>query len=122
MDYILLSLPLCLFALLGFFQFAKIIILKLFIHGKLPPCILVLAMDGDKDDAEFIIRSIAERIRWKKDLPYSEVVVADGGIGEKTTRILAALCDEYEFLKVVPAEKLASHITGHTEASAVSQN
>lgn len=122
MDYILLSLPLCLFALLGFFQFAKIIILKLFIHGKLPPCTLVLAMEGDKDDAEFIIRSIAERIRWKKDLPYSEVVVADGGIGEKTTRILAALCDEYEFLKVVPAEKLASHITGHTEASAVSQN
>ena len=122
MDYILLSLPLCLFALLGFFQFAKIIILKLFIHGKLPPCTLVLAMEGDKDDAEFIIRSIAERIRWKKDLPYSEVVVADGGIGEKTTRILAALCDEYEFLKVVPAEKLASHITDHTEASVVSRN
>ncbi|MBQ3073825.1 MAG: hypothetical protein IJD19_04010 [Ruminococcus sp.] len=109
MGYILTYFTVCLLALLGFLELARIILLKIFTPKRMPPCSLVLSMKDNVKDAEFIIRSIAERIRWNKDLPYSEIIVTDNGLDEKTAPILRALCEEYKFLKIVPADRLSSY-------------
>ena len=38
-----------------------------------------------------------------------EIVVADNGIHEKNAEILCALCKEYKFLRVIPADRLGAY-------------
>ncbi len=109
MDYILAGLIIAFLAVFGFLQLAKIIVVKILIPKNMPSCSLLLRMQGEQDDAEMIIRSIAEKIRWKKDLPYNEIIIADCGINNKTLRILQALCEEYQFLKIIPKDNLNAY-------------
>ena len=91
MGEVLLKVVFALFAVLGMveaFRLFALWLLKTKNPGKLH---LIVRMDGHDEEAELVLRSACERVRW---LPGggAEVLVIDCGMDEETRRICDMAC------------------------------
>lgn len=88
---ILFKIVFVLFAVLGMVEAFRLFLfwlLKTKNPGKL--C-LVVSISGHDEDAELVLRSACERIRWLPD-GKTELIVVDCGMDEETRRICEMAC------------------------------
>lgn len=82
-----------LFAVLGIVEAFRVFLfwlLKTDHPGKL---YLVISMSGHDEDAELVLRSACERVRWIPD-NQTELIVIDRGMDEETRKICEMACDD----------------------------
>lgn len=88
---ILFKIVFVLFAVLGIVEAFRMFLfwlLKTENPGKL---YLVISLSGHDEDAELILRSACERIRWIPD-SNAELIVIDRGMDEETRQICKTAC------------------------------
>ena len=68
-------------------------------HGK-NAGILVVPIKGHNEEAELLLRSAAERVRWMSGGRPQAVVCMDCGMDSSTLAICASVCADYPFMEL----------------------
>ncbi|MCI1964671.1 MAG: hypothetical protein LKJ17_00845 [Oscillospiraceae bacterium] len=80
-----------LFTILGMVEAFRIFLFWLLKTEKSGKFCLILTMTGHDEDAELVLRSACERLRWMPDRQ-AELIVVDCGMDEETRRICELTC------------------------------
>lgn len=68
--------------------------------------IIVTPLENEKHNAEFILRSAAERLKWFCRGGSDCVLCLDCDMDEETESICSALCREYGFIRLIKKQEL----------------
>lgn len=89
------------FAVIGVVAFVRELTYFLFRNKSDNTVMLVTPVRGKCEDAEYMLRSAAAKIKWVSRGRYDYVICLDCGMDEETKRICEKICSEYGFAKLV---------------------
>lgn len=70
--------------------------------------LIVVPVTGHDEEAEFVLRSAAQRAKWMGGKDEKRVLCVDCGMDEETRHICETICREYRFMEIVTPEELGS--------------
>lgn len=85
------------FAVLGVIAFLKELNCFIFKNKNIDALILVVPIKGKQDDAEYVLRSAAARIKWISRGRQDRLICLDCDMDEETRKICEGICKEYGF-------------------------
>ena len=104
-----------LFAICGFIQVLKSVILRLY-KSKGDRTILLIAPFGNNDfDAEYTLRSCIAKIRWTGKSGPQKVICLDAGMNENSKKICELMHKKYEYLEIMSTEEFISLFSGRNQ-------
>lgn len=68
--------------------------------------VLIVPVKGHNEEAEFLLRSAAERVRWLSGGHPQAVVCMDCGMDEATQAVCASVCADYPFMELYPKQEV----------------
>lgn len=97
-------------AVIGAASVVRELSLRLFSYREKHSVLLVTPVN-DGDNAEFVLRSAAEKLRWGRGRR-SCAVCLDCDLDEHTRKICETVCRDYGFLKLMTKEELKGELFG----------
>ncbi|HIS69464.1 MAG TPA: hypothetical protein IAA58_08910 [Candidatus Gallacutalibacter stercoravium] len=86
--------------LLGFVEiFKHAVLLILRMKGE-KEIMIVVPVRGHNEEAELLLRSAAERVRWAGDMRDSRVICLDCDMDEETRKICTLIAKDYSFMEI----------------------
>ena len=101
---ILSAVLLVVFAAIGVCAVVRELSMRLFTDKTAYSILLITPVDN-ADNAEFVLRSAAAKLRWGRGCR-SCAVCLDAELDDETRRICETVCREYGFLKLMTKEEL----------------
>ena len=98
---VLSSVLLVVFAVIGVIAFVREISYYLFRYKNDNSIMFVTPIDGKCDDAEFMLRSAAAKVKWVSRGKHNYVICLDCDMDDETKRICENICNEYGFAKLI---------------------
>lgn len=92
---------LVIFAVIGIIAFVRDLSYFLFRIKKDNSIMFVTPISGECDDAEFILRSAAAKVKWVSRGKNDYVICVDCDMDEKTRKICENICKDYGFAKLM---------------------
>lgn len=89
------------FAIIGVAALLRTITYYLFRYKKDNTIMLIAPMKGKCEDAEFILRSAAAKVKWVSRGKNDYVICLDCDMDDETKRICESICKEYGFAKML---------------------
>lgn len=59
---------------------------------------LIIPIKGHKEDAEFVLRKAAIKLKWKNSGKNSSIICLDCGMDSETRKICSLVCKDYDFM------------------------
>jgi len=91
-------------AVVGCLQAVRWIVMRVLTLSRKSGGVWVVPMAGHRSDAEYIVRGLAARRRWDRELAATEVAVADMGMDGETRKIVEVFCAESGIRLIRPEE------------------
>ena len=92
---------LVIFAVIGIIAFVRDLSYFLFKNNKDSLIMFVAPISGKCDDAEFILRSAAAKVKWISRGKNDYVICLDCDMDEETRTICETICKDYGFAKLM---------------------
>ena len=92
---------LIIFAVIGIIYFVRDISYFLFRNKKDNSIMFVTPIDGECEDAEFMLRSAAAKVKWVSRGKNDFVICLDCDMSEETRKICENICREYGFARMI---------------------
>ena len=88
------------FAVFGFAQWVKSVVLFFTKHSTPPVnALLIIPIEKNCEQAEYILRSVAEDFKWTKHKRGSKIICIADNPDAQTEKICRTVCDEYSFME-----------------------
>lgn len=101
------------FLVMGLVETCRLLLFWLLRPEKAAPTVQVVPLSGHVENAEYLLRGIAEKMRWEK--PDCRLVCVDGGMDWETREICLHLQREIPFLEFCRAEELGEWLFSKRE-------
>lgn len=98
------------FAVLGVIYFVRDISLFLFRYKKDNTIMFVTPVNGKCDDAEFILRSAASKVKWISRGKNDYVICLNCDMDEETKKVCENICKDYGFARIVSKKEFLEMI------------
>lgn len=89
------------FAVFGVIAFLKELTGFVFRNKSSDAVVFIAPINKNQDDAEYILRSVAARIKWISRGKSDSLICLDCDMDEETRRICESICNEYGFAKLM---------------------
>lgn len=106
MPQVIGNIILILLAAIGLTELIRWIALKILTPSKKHKIMMVVPIHGHEEEAEYLLRGAAQRIKWSGIEPV-ELVCLDCWMDRDTARICATVCEDYAFAKMMNLEELS---------------
>jgi hypothetical protein len=98
-----------LLGLIGVTELVRLIVFWMLSPGRGEKMLIVVPVTGHDEEAEFVLRSAAQRAKWMGGKDEKRVLCVDCGMDEETRRICETICREYRFMEIVAPEELENY-------------
>ena len=93
------------FAVVGVCEFCRGIV-KLFTKSQdEKEIVLIEPICNKQEDAEYLLRSAAQRVKWMGKNGPNRVICLDCNMDEETKRLCSMVCSEYPFMEMYSKEE-----------------
>ncbi len=93
------------FAVMGVIAFVRELTYLLFLNKKDNTVMFVTPVKGKCENAEYLLRSAAAKIKWVSRGKHDYVICLDCGMDDETKGICEKICREYGFAKLMGKEE-----------------
>ena len=107
------SVAVVLLGLIGVTEVVRLIVFWMLSPGRGEKMLIVVPVTGHDEEAEFVLRSAAQRVKWMGGKDEKRVLCVDCGMDEETRHICEAICREYRFMEIVQPEELGERFRLH---------
>ncbi len=105
MVYMLLYIIIGVFAVVEIVNLITELVHWVFDYKKETKTFLMTPVKGKRPDAEFMLRSLASKVKWMGKFRPTRVICLDCGVDEETKNICLAVCREYPFMEYMTKEE-----------------
>lgn len=98
------------FAVFGVISFVREISLFLFRYKKDNTVMFITPVNGKREDAEFMLRSAASKVKWVSRGKNDYVICLDCDMDEETRKVCENICKEYGFTRMVSKKEFLEMI------------
>lgn len=98
------------FAVFGVISFVRAVSLLLFRYKKDNTVMFVTPVDGKCEDAEFMLRSAASKVKWISRGKNDYVICLNCDMDEETKKVCENICKEYGFARIVSKKEFLEMI------------
>ncbi len=102
------------FMILGMAEACRLLIFWLLRPHRAKGCAVVMVLKGREEEAEYLLRAAAERLRWMGGKGPHRLICVDRGMDEETKEICRRMQVEIPFLEICPAGELESRLSEDT--------
>ena len=99
-----------LLGLVGITEVVRLIVFWMLSQGRGEKMLIVVPVTGRDEEAEFVLRSAAQRVKWMGGKDEKRVLCVDCGMEEETRRVCETICREYRFMEIVTPEELGGRL------------
>ncbi len=92
---------LVIFAVIGVISFVRFLSFYLFRYKNDNSIMFITPIDGKCEDAEFMLRSAAAKVRWVSRGKYDYVICLNCEMDDETKKVCENICEEYGFAKLI---------------------
>ncbi len=89
------------FAVIGVISFIRELAYLLFRYKNDGSVMFITPIGKDCENAEFMLRSAAARVKWISRFKHDYVICLDCDMDEETKKICEKICEEYGFAKLI---------------------
>ena len=101
---------LVLFVIIGLTEFCRILIMWLYRPKHSEKITIVVSIHGHQEDAEFILRSAVEKVRWMGGPEQKQLICVDCGMDDETRKICQMISNQYSFVEICNAQNLTARL------------
>lgn len=98
------------FAVTGIIHIVKELTYFLYRNKNQSNIILLTPMKGNEENAEYILRGAAEKIRWLCKNRNDSILCIDCEMDKETRKICETLCQEYGFIKLIDKSEISKYL------------
>lgn len=98
---VLSAILLVVFAVVGVIAFVRDTTYLIFRYKKDNTVMFVTPINGKCEDAEFMLRSAAAKVKWISGGKNDYVICLDCDMDDETKEICEKICDDYGFAKLI---------------------
>lgn len=104
-----------LLGLIGVTEVVRLIVFWMLSPGRGVKMLIVVPVFGHDEEAEFVLRSAAQRAKWMGGKDEKRVLCVDCGMDEETRHVCELVCREYRFMELVTPDQLNEHFCLQSE-------
>jgi hypothetical protein len=71
---------------------------------------MIVTMGGHEEDAEFIMKSAVEKLRWMGGPEQKQLICLDIGMDDETKEVCQMICSRYPFVEICSVEQLTARV------------
>lgn len=98
------------FAVIGIIHIVKEVTYFLYRNKSQSNIIILTPIKGKNEDAEYILRGAAEKIKWLCKNRNDSILCIDCNMDEETRKICESLCREYGFIKLIDKSEIHKYL------------
>ena len=106
MLYIIGCIFLVILSVLGVVHLIEEIVFKVTSNKSGNNFMIVNISHDNEENAEYLLRSAAERAKWFGKNFSTKIICVDSGMSEEARKICTAVCGEYDFMEIMDAHKI----------------
>ncbi len=110
MSYIVLDILMIFLSLVGIISIIRSIIFKIFSPKEDTSVIIISPVGKNSNNAEFILRSWGERLRWSRGSAQDKIICLDAGLDHNTRKICEAVAKEYGNMEIMTCSELKKEL------------
>ncbi|HEX3038559.1 MAG TPA: hypothetical protein VHO94_06165 [Oscillospiraceae bacterium] len=99
-----------LFVIIGLTEFCRVIVMWLYKPRHAKEITMIVPIEGHEEDAEFILKSAAEKMRWMGGKEQKRLICIDCGMDDETKETCKMICNQYSFVEICNAQQLAARL------------
>lgn len=101
---------LVLFVIIGLTEFCRVLIMWLYKPRHANTITLVVPIWGHEEDAEFILKSAVEKIKWMGGPEQKQLICLDYDMDDETKAICKTICNRYPFVEICTEQELTQRL------------
>lgn len=101
---------LIIFAVIGIIHTVKELTYFLYRNNNQSNIVILTPIKGSNENAEYILRGAAEKIRWLCKNRNDSILCIDCNMNKETREICETLCREYGFIKLIDKSEIEKYL------------
>ena len=115
MMYIIFAIITVFLSLWGFADLVRFLLFRILKSKNDASVILISPIGNNNLDAEFILRSCCEKVKWMGRVRPRRVICLDTGMNPELKNICNLIAKDYDFLEIATREELTNLLTNGTK-------
>lgn len=99
-----------LFVIIGLTEFCRVLIMWLYKPRHAKKLTMIVTMGGHEEDAEFIMKSAVEKLRWMGGPEQKQLICLDIGMDDETKEVCQMICSRYPFVEICNVDQLTAQV------------